>query len=56
MAFGFVTQAIDALLVNQSNQVVCYNAHAFDLKSIDDVAGKTKQLDPALVSCFYKDN
>lgn len=50
MAYKFVTYAINALLELKSNSVVCYSKSGFELKEIEVVAGKTKELDAELLS------
>jgi len=49
MAYKFVSHAIDALLNNQTNSVVCFNEDGFSYKSIDEVAKRKYRLDNTLL-------
>ncbi|MDX1294907.1 MAG: 6-phosphofructokinase [Sulfurimonadaceae bacterium] len=49
MAYKFVTYAIDGLLNEQTDSVVCYTQSHFNYKSIDEVALNPYQLDPELI-------
>ncbi len=50
MAYQFTTYAIDALLENKRNAVICYNNGAFDLKSIDEINAKKYEIDQELIA------
>ncbi len=45
MAYRFVTEAIDGLLLGHNDAVICYNDGNFNLKSIDYITKTTYQLD-----------
>lgn len=49
MAFHFVTHAIDGLLADEKNFVVCYNEGGFNHKNIEDVAFKKYQINAELL-------
>jgi len=49
MAYKFVSHAIDALLNNQTDSVVCFNEDGFSYKSIDEVAKQSYKLDSELL-------
>ncbi len=49
MAFNFVTHAIDGLLMQNSNSVICYNASGFEHKKIEDVAYHKSKICPDLL-------
>ena len=49
MAYKFVHYAIDALMQGKSDTVVCYDKQGFNLKSIQEIAGIKKELDPQLL-------
>ena len=49
MAYKFTTYAIDALVDNISESVICYNHAKFEYKSIDYVANTPFTLDPELI-------
>ncbi len=50
MAYKFVTHAMDALLSDKYESVVCYTKSGFEYKSIDEVTSKAKELDAELLS------
>jgi 6-phosphofructokinase 1 len=50
MAYKFISYAIDALLNGNEHSVVCYTKKGFKFKSIDEIAGKIKELDSELLS------
>ena len=50
MAYKFITYAVDGLLEDRKESVICYTKNGFKFRSIEDVAGKTKELDPQLLS------
>ena len=50
MAYKFVAHAMDGLLCGKEESVICYTKQGFEYKSIDEVAGKVKELDPELLS------
>jgi len=49
MAFSFVTYAIDGLLKNINDSVVCYDKSDFTYKSIDKIALEPYTMSPALL-------
>ncbi|QOP42344.1 6-phosphofructokinase [Sulfurimonas marina] len=49
MGYKFVNYAIDALIMGEQESVICYDKNGFNLKSIDEVAGIKKDLDPELL-------
>ncbi|MDX1295992.1 MAG: 6-phosphofructokinase, partial [Sulfurimonadaceae bacterium] len=49
MAYKFVTYAIDGLLNDQTDSVICYTQSHFNYKNIDEVALNPYQLDPELI-------
>jgi len=51
MAYKFVHYAIDALMRNNTtNSVVCYTKDGFQYKTIQEVVGNKKELDPELIA------
>ena len=50
MAYKFVNHAIDALLSDNKESIVCYSKSGFVLRSIDEVVGTRKELDPSLLA------
>jgi 6-phosphofructokinase 1 len=50
MAYKFISYAIDGLLNDKEESVVCYTKNGFEYKSIEEVAGKEKKLDEELLS------
>ncbi|MDD2789944.1 MAG: 6-phosphofructokinase [Sulfurimonas sp.] len=52
MAYKFVNHAINALLNEREESIICYAKSGFELRSIDEVVGKRKELDPELLSCL----
>lgn len=50
MAYKFISHAVDTLLDNKNESVVCYTKSGFELKSIKDVTSKAKELDAELLS------
>lgn len=52
MAYKFVHYAIDALSTGEKESVVCYDKTGFNLKSIDQIVGSKKELDPNLLECL----
>ena len=54
MAYKFIHHAIDALLNEQANSVVCYTKQGFEYKNIKEVVSQRKELDKELLS--YLDN
>ncbi len=52
MAYKFIHHAINALLLGEEESVICYDKNGFNLKSIDQVAGIKKELDPDLLQCL----
>ncbi|MEA3371440.1 MAG: 6-phosphofructokinase [Campylobacterota bacterium] len=50
MAYKFVTQAIDGLLDDKKESIVCYTKSDFLYKSINEVANIPHKLDPQLLS------
>ncbi|MDQ1337540.1 MAG: 6-phosphofructokinase 1 [Campylobacterota bacterium] len=54
MAYKFVTHAIDGLLDEKNESVICYTKKGFEYKSIDEVANKKYQLDSELLSYLKK--
>jgi len=50
MAYKFVTYAIDALLEDRDESVICYTKKGFVYKSIDEVANTHHQLDEELIA------
>jgi 6-phosphofructokinase 1 len=48
MAYKFVNYAIDALLEDKNESVVCYTKNGFEYKSIDEVT-KPYKLDKDLI-------
>ncbi|MFT7859492.1 MAG: 6-phosphofructokinase [Sulfurimonas sp.] len=53
MAYKFIHYAIDALIIGKEESIVCYDKGGFNLKSIDQVAGVKKKLDPELLATLY---
>lgn len=51
MAYKFIHHAMEALLSGEHESIVCFDKQGFNLKSIDEVAGIKKVLDPELLSC-----
>lgn len=49
MAYKFVTHAVNGLLDNVHESIVCYDKDGFSLKSISEVVGKRKELDKELL-------
>jgi 6-phosphofructokinase 1 len=49
MAYKFVSHAIDGLLANKDNAIICFNEDGFIYKRIDEVAFQKYQLDPELL-------
>ena len=49
MAYKFVTYAIDALLNDVTDSVICYNNAAFEYKKLDEIANKPFELDKELL-------
>ena len=49
MAYKFVSYAMKALLDGVDESIICYDKNGFNLKSIDEVAGIKKELDPELL-------
>lgn len=49
MAYKFVNYALEALLSGNEESVICYDKKGFNFKSIDEVAGIKKELDPELL-------
>ncbi|MBW6487834.1 6-phosphofructokinase [Sulfurimonas sp.] len=54
MAYKFVNHAIDGLLGDKDESVVCYTKKDFEYKSIDEVANKKYQLDSELLGYLKK--
>lgn len=54
MAYKFVTHAINGLLEGKDAGVICYSKSGFEFHSIEEVASKTKELDPELLSYLAK--
>jgi len=52
MAYKFITYAINALLHNKEESIVCYDKNGFSLKSIQEVVGTKKELDLDLLRCL----
>ena len=50
MAYKFVSYAIDGLLSDKNNSVVCYSEDSFNFKTINEVTSKIKVLDNELLS------
>jgi len=50
MAYKFVNHAIDGLLSNQNQSVICYTKKGFIHKSINEVVSKKHELDTKLLS------
>ncbi|MFT5660592.1 MAG: 6-phosphofructokinase 1 [Sulfurimonas sp.] len=49
MAYKFITHAINALLSNRNESIVCYTKQGFVLKNIDEVVNTSYTLDPSLL-------
>jgi len=49
MAYKFVTHAVNALLDNIEESIVCYDKNGFSLKSINEVTQMKKELDKELL-------
>ena len=49
MAYKFITHAVDALLNNQDESIVCYSEKGFILQDIDEVVNTKHTLDPTLL-------
>lgn len=54
MAYKFVTHAIDGLLDDKNESVICYTKKGFEYKSIDEVANKKYELDSELLGYLKK--
>lgn len=54
MAYKFVTHAIDGLLDDKNESVICYTKKGFEYKSIDEVANKKYELDGELLGYLKK--
>ena len=52
MAYKFVNYAIDGLLEQKNESVICYTKNGFEFKSIEEVTSKTKELDTQLLTCL----
>lgn len=52
MAYKFVTHAINALIKNKDESIICYNAKGFELKSIQEVVGRPFKLNTELIECL----
>ncbi|MGB3961996.1 MAG: 6-phosphofructokinase, partial [Sulfurimonas sp.] len=52
MAYKFVNHAINALMNGKEESIVCYAKSGFELRSIEEVVSKRKELDPELLSCL----
>ena len=52
MAYKFVNFAIDGLLDNKNESVICYATSGFEFKSIEEVTSQVKELDSELLSCL----
>ncbi|MDB2562512.1 6-phosphofructokinase [Sulfurimonas sp.] len=52
MAYKFVNFAIEGLLTNKNESVICYAKNGFKFKSIEEVTSKTKDLDTELLTCL----
>ena len=50
MAYKFINHAINALIDGKEESIICYTTSGFELRSIDTVVGKRKELDPELLS------
>ena len=50
MAYKFVNYAIEGLLGEHDESVICYTKQGFVYRAIDEVAGHVKPLDPELIS------
>jgi 6-phosphofructokinase 1 len=51
MAYKFINYAIDSLLSGNNENIICYNKHGFNYKSIEDV-NKPYELDTDLIKNF----
>lgn len=49
MAYKFITYAINGLLEDKDNHIVCYDDNGFVFRDIDEVANIKKELDPELL-------
>ena len=54
MAYKFIVNAVDALLDNKQESIICYDRFGFNFKSIEEVTSKTKVLDSELLSYLKK--
>ena len=52
MAYKFINYAIDGLLQQKNESVICYTKNGFEFKSIKEVTSKTKELDTQLLTCL----
>lgn len=50
MAYKFIVHAIDGLLNNKHENVICYDRFGFNFKTIEEVTGREKELDIELLS------
>lgn len=50
MAYKFITHAVDGLVDNKDESVICYTKSGFEFKSINEVTSKTKELDSELLA------
>ena len=52
MAYEFISKAINGLLENRNESVICHDSFGFNYKSIEDVTSKKKELDSELLACL----
>ena len=55
MAYKFVTHAIDGLLDNKKETIICYGKNGFIFKSIEEVVSRKKVLDKSLLDLLKRD-
>ena len=52
VAYKFITYAVNGLLKDKKESVICYTKSGLEFKSIKEVTSKTKELDSELLSCL----
>ena len=52
MAYKFVNFAIEGLIHNKDESVICYTKSGFEFKSIEEVTSQVKELDTELLRCL----
>ena len=52
MAYKFITYALNGLIKDKKESVICYTKNGFEFKSIQEVTNSTKTLDSELLTCL----